>query len=69
MLSLFFFFFLSLTTTTITVNGNGAVLFADEFNELDNEKWQHEITLGGGGNWEFEVNITQNINTAHNDTT
>ena len=30
------------------------LLFADEFDELDNEVWEHEITLGGGGNWEFQ---------------
>jgi hypothetical protein len=31
------------------------LLFADEFDELNNEVWEHEITLGGGGNWEFQV--------------
>ena len=31
------------------------LLFADEFDELNNEVWEHELTLGGGGNWEFEV--------------
>ena len=31
------------------------LLFADEFDTLDNEVWEHELTLGGGGNWEFQV--------------
>ena len=26
----------------------------DDFNTLNFSLWQHEITLGGGGNWEFE---------------
>jgi len=30
-------------------------VFADEFNFLDFTKWQHEITMSGGGNWEFEM--------------
>lgn len=28
---------------------SGAMIFADDFNELDTEKWQHENTLAGGG--------------------
>lgn len=27
----------------------------DNFDELDTEFWQHEITMGGGGNWEFQM--------------
>ncbi|CEP03396.1 hypothetical protein PBRA_003156 [Plasmodiophora brassicae] len=35
---------------------NGRVLvFSDEFDALDTYKWQHEVTLGGGGNWEFQL--------------
>lgn len=30
------------------------LIFDDEFNHLDYSKWQHELTLSGGGNWEFE---------------
>ena len=30
------------------------LVFEDDFNTLDFSKWQHEVTLGGGGNWEFE---------------
>ena len=26
----------------------------DEFNDLNLTRWKHEITLGGGGNWEFQ---------------
>lgn len=28
---------------------SGALIFADDFDELDFEKWQHENTLAGGG--------------------
>jgi len=46
---------LSLTTYN---NGQtaapGEVIFQDDFNELDMVKWQHELTLWGGGNGEFE---------------
>jgi len=30
------------------------LIWEDQFNKLDFSKWQHEITMGGGGNWEFE---------------
>nr|XP_039264189.1 beta-1,3-glucan-binding protein-like [Styela clava] len=30
------------------------VIFYDEFDTLDLGTWQHEITAGGGGNWEFQ---------------
>ena len=30
------------------------LIFEDNFDTLNFKKWQHEITLGGGGNWEFE---------------
>ena len=32
----------------------GELIFEDNFNELDHENWQHESTLGGGGNQEFQ---------------
>jgi beta-glucanase (GH16 family) len=31
------------------------LIFDDEFNTLDFHKWRHDITLSGGGNWEFEL--------------
>ena len=27
------------------------LVFSDEFDELDTFRWQHEVTLGGGGKW------------------
>jgi beta-glucanase (GH16 family) len=30
------------------------LVFSDDFDEFDLSVWQHEITMGGGGNWEFE---------------
>ena len=31
------------------------LIFSDDFNELDLSVWEHELTMGGGGNWEFEL--------------
>ncbi|KAF2887303.1 hypothetical protein ILUMI_18870, partial [Ignelater luminosus] len=46
---------------------SGQLIFEDNFNTLNLNKWKHEITLGGEGNWEFqwytndcENSITQN---------
>jgi hypothetical protein len=33
----------------------GNVIFQDDFDTLNMSIWKHEITMGGGGNWEFEM--------------
>lgn len=33
---------------------SGDLIFEDNFDELDVQKWEHEQTLAGGGNWEFQ---------------
>ncbi|KAK3576707.1 hypothetical protein CHS0354_024321 [Potamilus streckersoni] len=30
------------------------LIFHDDFETLNHEVWEHEITAGGGGNWEFQ---------------
>ena len=30
------------------------LVYYDDFNKFQLNKWSHESTLGGGGNWEFE---------------
>lgn len=30
---------------------SGQLIFEDNFDSLDQSKWQHEVTLGGGGSW------------------
>ena len=32
---------------------SGQLIFEDNFNSFEQSKWQHEITLAGGGNWEY----------------
>lgn len=32
----------------------GELIFEDNFDTLDAFTWEHEITLAGGGNWEFQ---------------
>ena len=31
------------------------LIWEDNFDFLDFNKWQHELTMGGGGNWEFQI--------------
>jgi beta-glucanase (GH16 family) len=31
------------------------LIFDDDFDTLDYTVWQHERTMGGGGNWEFQI--------------
>ncbi|XP_050710145.1 beta-1,3-glucan-binding protein-like isoform X1 [Eriocheir sinensis] len=33
------------------------LIFHDEFDFLDHDVWEHEITLSGGGNWEFQAYV------------
>lgn len=35
---------------------------ADEFNTLDLSFWRHEITMGGGGNGEFQMYVNNRTN-------
>ncbi|VDI27006.1 Hypothetical predicted protein, partial [Mytilus galloprovincialis] len=35
-------------------SSGGGSGFMDDFNTLDFSTWEHEITAGGGGNWEFQ---------------
>ena len=52
-----------LSVTTSIVRGvektheSGELIFEDNFDFLDFNKWQHEITMAGGGNWEFQVSL------------
>ncbi|PIK33946.1 putative beta-1,3-glucan-binding protein [Apostichopus japonicus] len=42
-------------STTSTVQPvAGTLLFEDTFDTFDLDVWEHEITAGGGGNWEFQ---------------
>ena len=38
------------------------LVFEDNFDQLDFTKWQHEVTMGGGGNWEFEMYVDRRQN-------
>jgi hypothetical protein len=41
---------------------NAALVWEDQFDKLDFGNWAHEITLGGGGNWEFEWYVNNRTN-------
>jgi hypothetical protein len=46
------------TATLFTVCAADTLVFSDDFTSFDLSVWQHEITLGGGGNWEFEWSVS-----------
>lgn len=52
-------FVLALLTSSIQAE---TLVFEDNFDKLDFTKWQHEITMGGGGNWEFEMYTNNRTN-------
>lgn len=54
------------TPPTPTDNGNNQIepeynqygerlIFRDDFETLDFNKWKHDMTMSGGGNWEFQL--------------
>lgn len=58
------------TPTVTTVSGpkapstvcSGDLIFEDNFDTLDHSKWRHEITMAGGGNWEFQWYVNDRFN-------
>mmetsp|Transcript_24109 Transcript_24109/g.33807 ORF Transcript_24109/g.33807 Transcript_24109/m.33807 type:complete len:359 (+) Transcript_24109:136-1212(+) len=38
------------------------LIFSDDFEEFDLSIWKHQITMGGGGNWEFEYYLNNRSN-------
>ena len=46
--------FKALTTFSAVATAE-TLIFSDDFDKFDLKTWKHEITMGGGGNWEFEV--------------
>mmetsp|Transcript_28502 Transcript_28502/g.69502 ORF Transcript_28502/g.69502 Transcript_28502/m.69502 type:complete len:486 (-) Transcript_28502:356-1813(-) len=41
---------------------NEVLVFNDDFDTLNMRKWKHELTMGGGGNWEFEMYVNSRRN-------
>jgi hypothetical protein len=39
------------------------LIFKDDFDFLDLKKWKHDLTLSGGGNWEFQLYHNNRTNT------
>jgi hypothetical protein len=45
---------LFISSVFTTLAGAETLIFNDDFNTFNFKTWEHELTLGGGGNWEFE---------------
>ena len=50
------------TIATVAVASAEKLIFQDDFNSLNLKTWEHELTLGGGGNWEFEWYVNNRSN-------
>jgi len=53
---------LTFTTLIAVIKAEEKLVFSDEFDSLNFKNWQHEITMGGGGNWEFEYYTNNRTN-------
>ena len=38
------------------------IIFQDDFDKLNFTTWEHELTMSGGGNWEFEMYTNNRTN-------
>jgi hypothetical protein len=38
------------------------LIFEDNFDKFNMSRWEHELTLAGGGNWEFEWYVNNRSN-------
>ena len=38
------------------------LIFEDDFKTFNLKRWQHEITMTGGGNWEFQWYVNNRTN-------
>lgn len=50
------------TIATVAVASAEKLIFEDNFDTLNYKTWEHELTLGGGGNWEFEWYVNNRSN-------
>lgn len=46
---------LTLILLGLAVLASSKLVFEDNFDKFDFTKWKHDITLSGGGNWEFQL--------------
>ena len=51
----------SLLVAALT-NAEAKLIFEDNFDEFNMETWSHEVTMGGGGNGEFQMYINDRKN-------
>ena len=52
----------TLATFALGAKAAERVIFEDDFKFLNFTTWQHEITMSGGGNWEFEYYTNNRTN-------
>jgi hypothetical protein len=46
---------ITLVLMFVVVLASSKLIFEDQFDTFDFKKWRHDITLAGGGNWEFQL--------------
>ena len=54
--------FSKLAFVAAVASAEDKIIFQDDFNTLNFTTWQHELTMGGGGNWEFEMYVNNRTN-------
>jgi len=47
----------------------GELIFEENWDDLNMDVWEHEITMGGGGNWEFQTYFNNRSNSYVRDNT
>ena len=50
------------TSVLSTVSAAETLIFNDDFTTFNFKTWEHELTMSGGGNWEFEWYVNNRTN-------
>lgn len=53
---------LTIVALTQGIQAAEKLILDEEFNTLNFTRWKHEITMSGGGNWEFEMYTNNRTN-------
>ena len=51
-----------ITLIASAVQAAEKLILDEQFDTLNHDRWQHEITMSGGGNWEFEYYTNNRTN-------
>ena len=50
------------STCDMTLPPCNGLIFEENWDDFNFDRWEHELTMGGGGNWEFQMYTNNRTN-------